>query len=111
MVDMMQAEAICQSLDPMIVWDEDSAVSERCRHCMQEFVLYTHLASLGEIARRGAPVGVLRFLLVVGCWRDVWVVSIWNEQLRFFEILEYTGRYGFPEILIEVRAPFLARTS
>jgi len=31
----------------------------------------------------------------------------WNEQLRFFKILEYTGRYGFPEILIEVRAPFL----
>jgi hypothetical protein len=31
----------------------------------------------------------------------------WNEQLRFFKILEYTGRYGFPEILIEVRAAFL----
>ena len=30
-----------------------------------------------------------------------------NEQLRFFKILEYTGRYGFPEILIEVRAAFL----
>ena len=27
--------------------------------------------------------------------------------MRFFKILEYTGRYGFPEILIEVRAPFL----
>ena len=35
----------------------------------------------------------------------------WNEQLRFFKILEYTGRYGFPEILIEVRAPFLELTS
>jgi len=31
----------------------------------------------------------------------------WNEQLRFFKVLEYTGRYGFPEILIEVRAQFL----
>ena len=31
----------------------------------------------------------------------------WNEQLRFFKILEYTGRYGFPEILIEVRSAFL----
>jgi hypothetical protein len=31
----------------------------------------------------------------------------WNEQLRFFKILEYTGRYRFPEILIEVRAAFL----
>jgi hypothetical protein len=29
-----------------------------------------------------------------------------NEQLRFFKILEYTGRYGFPEILIEVRVHF-----
>ena len=35
----------------------------------------------------------------------------WNEQLRFFKILEYTGRYGFPEILIEVRAAFLELTS
>jgi hypothetical protein len=31
----------------------------------------------------------------------------WNEQLRFFKILEYAGRYRFPEILIEVRAAFL----
>ena len=34
-------------------------------------------------------------------------LSALNEQLRFFKILEYTGRYGFPEILIEVRAAFL----
>jgi hypothetical protein len=34
-------------------------------------------------------------------------LSAGNEQLRFFKILEYTGRYGFPEILIEVRAAFL----
>ncbi len=32
--------------------------------------------------------------------------AFWNEQLRFFKILKYTGRYGFPEILIEVRAAF-----
>ena len=49
--------------------------------------------------------GVVGFKIVVNL--DFLGCQHWNEQLRFFKILEYTGRYGFPEILIEVRAAFL----
>ena len=49
--------------------------------------------------------GVVGFKIVVNL--DCLGCQHLNEQLRFFKILEYTGRYGFPEILIEVRAPFL----
>jgi hypothetical protein len=44
--------------------------------------------------------GVVGFKIVVNL--DFLGCQLWNEQLRFFKILEYTGRYGFPEILIEV---------
>ena len=49
--------------------------------------------------------GVVGFKIVVNL--DCLGCQHLNEQLRFFKILEYTGRYGFPEILIEVRAAFL----
>ena len=59
----------------------------------------------GSIGRLLMMLGVVGFKIVVNL--DCLGCQHLNEQLRFFKILEYTGRYGFPEILIEVRAAFL----
>ena len=83
-----------------------AAVSETSRRRRHE--------SRGKPLRPPPPKFKPAYFVRVSCRKFKIVVNLdflgcqhWNEQLRFFKILEYTGRYRFPEILIEVRAAFL----